>query len=149
MFKNLRNDQSLDDAIALLKSESHPEVLSESSRAAIFELARRPLGGIESLSFLFPRAQKLVTAVSFPLVVTVALLFSLPSSLGPERHTAKLLASKDDGNVVFTVANGRSHHRVFKSTDPTRFGAKEVQAVEGRFLDHADNGIELVFYRVE
>lgn len=143
------SERNLDDAISALKSELPGEALSESSRATIFDAARRSFGVFESLAFFFPRSRTIVLAVSFPLVLTLTLLFSLPHSVTPGRHPVKITASKDDGNVVFTVANGRSEHRVFKSTDPARFGAKEVPVVRGRFSDRSDNGLELVFYRVD
>jgi len=155
MFKNFRNEQSrmseneLNLAIDALRSELRGEALSESSRSVIFEQARRPLRVFESLAFLFPRSQAILIAVSVPLVLTLAMLFSLPRSIAPGPQFEKLVAAKDDGNVVFTVANGRSEHRVFKSTDPSRFGAKEIPAVGGRFSDVADSGVELVFYRVD
>jgi hypothetical protein len=155
MFKNFKNEHShaaetlLDDAIGALKSELHGEVLSSASRAVIFEEARRPLRVFESLAFLFPRSQAILIAVSVPLVLTLALLFSLPHSLAPGQQFEKIVAAKDDGNVVFTVAAGNGPHRVFASTDPARFGAKEIPAVGGRFSDRAESGVELVFYRVD
>jgi hypothetical protein len=155
MFDNLKNEQSqqseslLNDAIGALKSEMRGEVLSSSSRAVIFDQVRRPLGVFESLAFLFPRSQAILIAVSVPLALTLALLFSLPHSLAPGRQFERIVAAKDDGNVVFTVANGNGQHRVFASTDPARFGAKEIPAVGGRFSDRAESGVELVFYRVD
>jgi hypothetical protein len=155
MFKNSNNEQSLttetllDDAIGALKSELRGEVLSGSSRALIFDQARRPLGVFESLAFLFPRSQAILIAVSVPLVLTLALLFSLPHSFAPGQQFEKIVAAKDDGNVVFTVANGTGQHRVFASTDPARFGAKEIPALGGRFSDRKESGVELVFYRVD
>jgi hypothetical protein len=155
MFKNFKNEQSrisetlLDDAIGALKSELRGEVLSESSRAIIFDQARRPSGVFESLAFLFPRSQTILIAVSVPLVLTLALLFSLPHSLAPGPQFEKIVAAKDDGNVVFTVASESGQHRVFASTDPARFGAKEIPAVGGRFSDRQESGVELVFYRVD
>jgi hypothetical protein len=155
MFRNLKNEQSrmselgLDEAIGLLKTEMCSEALSESSRAVIFEQARRPFRVFESLAFFFPRTQSILIAVSVPLVLTLALLFSLPHSIAPGQQFEKIVAAKDDGNVVFTVANGSNDHRVFMSTDPARFGAKEIPAVGGRFSDRAESGVELVFYRVD
>jgi hypothetical protein len=155
MFKNLNKEQSqisdalLDDAIKGLKSELAGESLSGASRAVIFDRARRPSGVFESLAFLFPRPQGILFAVSVPLVLTLALLFSLPHSLAPGRPFERILAAKDDGNVVFTVASGGGRHRVFASTDPSRFGAKEIPAVGGRFSDLQESGVELVFYRVD
>jgi len=155
MFNNLNNEQSrisdsgLDEAIGALRLELRDEVLSESSRASIFDHAKRPFRVFESLAYLFPRSQAMAVAVAVPLVLTLAMLFSLPHSIAPGQQFEKILAAKDDGNVVFTVANGGNAHRVFKSTDPTRFGVKEIPAVDGRFSDLAENGVELVFYRVD
>ena len=155
MFNNYRNRQfqiserTLDDAISGLKSELRGEFLSEASRATIFEDARRPIRVFESWARLFPQPRPLLIGVSFSLVLMLALLFAQPYSIAPGQHPAKILASKDGGNVVFTVTNGRRDHHVYKSTDPARFGVKEVPESGGRFSDQADNGIELVFYRVE
>ena len=143
------SEKSLEDAIALLKSELHDEALSEASRAIIFDGARRPFRAFESLAFLFPGTRTFVIAVSFPLVVALVVLLYLPHPIVPGGSPAKIAASKDDVNVVFTIADGRKHHRVFKSTDPARFGAKEVPVVGGRFSDRSENGLELVFYRVD
>ena len=140
-------EQILDKSVEGLKAESSSGVLSESARALIFDDMRRPVGRFEALAFLFPHV-RVATALAFPLVLTLGLLLSLPSSIAPGRQP-KIAAYKDNGNVVFTVANGHKEHKVFKSTDPTRFGVKEVQQVRGRFADSADNGIELVFYRVD
>lgn len=146
------SDGSLDEAIALLRSELALDVLSAASRGTIFEQARRPAGALESLAASIPRAWTLALAASFPLAVTLALLLPLqrPPLMGKNSiDFPRIIASKDDGNVVFTVANGRSDHHVFKSTDPARFGAKEVKEVGGRFEDPTNNGVELVFYRVD
>lgn len=140
-------ERMLEEAIKGLRAEQASEVLSEPARARIFDGMRRPLGKFEALAFLFPQA-RVAAAVAFPLVLTLALLLSLPGSIAPGRQP-KIVAYKDSGNVVFTVANGHKDHRVFKSTDPTRFGVKEVPGVGGRFSDRADNGIDLVFYRVD
>ena len=140
-------ERILDSAIEDLKAESFSEVLSESARSRIFDGMRRPVGTFEALAFLFPHV-RVAAAVAFPLVLTLALLLSVPSSFAPGRQP-KIVAYKDNGNVVFTVAKGHRDHRVFKSTDPTRFGVKEVPEVGGRFADRADNGIDLVFYRVD
>jgi hypothetical protein len=142
------SEMHLNDAIRSLKSNLRSEALSEASRARIFDAARQPLGRFEALAFLFPQARTVAAALAFPLVLTMALLLSLPSPIAPGRQ-AKIVATKNGENVVFTVANGHKEHRVFKSTDPTRFGVKEVPEVGGRFSDRADNGVELVFYRVD
>jgi len=155
MFRKFKNEQSrmaetsLDQAIGALRSELRNEILSESSRAVIFDEARRPFRVFESLALLFPRSQAILIAVSVPLVLTLALLFSMPHSIAPGSQFEKIVAAKDGGEVVFTVADGNSAHRVFKSTDPAKFGAKEVPAVGGRFADRTENGVELVFYRVD
>ena len=73
------SEQGLDDAIALLKAGFRAETLSDAARSTIFDAARRPLGKFEALAFLFPQTRILATAVAIPLVLTLALLFSLPS----------------------------------------------------------------------
>ena len=142
-------EMNLEQAIGALRSELRNEVLSESSRAAIFDEARRPFRVFESLALLFTRSQAILIAVSVPLVLTLALLFSMPHSIAPGSQFEKIVAAKEGGDVVFTVVDGNSAHRVFKSTDPAKFGAKEIPAVGGRFEDRANNGVELVFYRVD
>jgi len=155
MFNNYKNsprrvsERYLDDAISGLKSELHGSVLSESARATIFSGATRPLALWESLALLLPRPRPILIAISVPLVLTLALVLSQPRPIAPEQSPAKILASKEDGKVVFTVGNGRRDHHVYKSTDPARFGVKEVPESGGRFSDQMENGIELVFYRVE
>lgn len=141
------SERILDNAIEDLKAELSSETLSGSARTRIFDEMRRPLGRFEALAFLFPHV-RVASALAVPLALTLALLLSLPGSIAPGRQP-KVVAYKDNGNVVFTVANGHKDHRIFKSTDPTRFGAKEVQEVGGRFSDRTNNGIELVFYRVD
>lgn len=62
----------------------------------------------------------------------------------------RVLASKTDGEVVFTIANGKRAHTVYKSNDPSEFGSSSrIPVRDGAFRDVVDDGSGLVFYRID
>jgi hypothetical protein len=51
---------------------------------------------------------------------------------------------------VFSIANGRSEHRVAKSGRPDRFERGDrVDPDAGAFVDRLDAGSRIVFYRID
>ena len=82
-------------------------------------------------------------------LLVVASMLPHESDLG-RRGPAFVGAEKIGGAVVFTIADGRDPHRVVKSTDAARFNQAAFQNVtEGRFLDRANSGPVVVFYRID
>jgi len=69
-----------------------------------------------------------------------------PTNHGP----LTVRAAKNGDEVVFTIANGGRAHRVFKSSVPTNFDPSTAVTVrDGSFRDSADDGSDLVFYRID
>ena len=70
-----------------------------------------------------------------------------------DRHpssVARLSAAKVDGQVVFTLANGRKDHVVHRSSDPQGLdNASALKMAGNRFTDEAAGGPNLVFYRID
>lgn len=98
---------------------------------------------------LFTPWARLVAAGVLPLLVVGALLAVVgPPSPQPEGVTVE--TDKAGDFVVFTIANGDRVHYVTKSTRPDRFDRSTAIPVrDGEFLDRADSGQELVFYRID
>jgi hypothetical protein len=139
----------LDDALAAWRGESKDETLSGAARAALFTEVRSMSEGREA-AFVpaLTRAWRWAFLGSVP-VVAIASALMVAGSHKPVT-AAHLSAAKVDGQVVFTLANGKTTHMVYRSTDPQAFDKTSAVKMAGnRFSDEATGGPNLVFYRID
>jgi len=137
-------DALLDRAIRSIHTAAvveAPERLSPAVRAAIIEAAMTPMPAQP------PQKAWLVGAFGAVFTVTAALLVL---GGGDElNRPLKIQAAKAGSEVVFTISNGKRVHRVIKSTDVERFSAAAMTVEDGRFVDRAESGPVLVFYKID
>ena len=63
---------------------------------------------------------------------------------------AQVRVAKHGDRVVFTIANGDRAHSVYESTDPNRFDSSgRLSTTAGSFVIRADEGADLVFYKID
>jgi hypothetical protein len=140
----------LDEALAVWRESNSDEALSPSARTALFDEVRA-LSGATQAPFVpsLTRAWRWAFLGSVP---TVALLAAL-MIVGGDRSTASaapLAAAKVSGQVVFTLANGKSDHLVYRSTHPQSFDrTAAVKMARNRYSEKATGGPNLVFYRID
>lgn len=126
-----------------LSAESWERILSlAAATPARFEKALKPL---------FVPAFRLAVAACAPVVVAAAVgAVVFLNRSGSGEGAAALRAQKVGDQVVFTIANGKSVHYVYRSTDPGRFDPSSAVRVEGgQFAERATNSPGIVFYRIE
>ncbi len=62
----------------------------------------------------------------------------------------RIQVSKEGGEVVFLIANGKPSHQVYKSDAPYGFRSSAPQQTRnGRYRDGLSGGPDLIFYRIE
>ena len=145
-----RKNDILTDALAAWREGSQDETLSGAARTALFDEVRALEQGREA-SFVpsLTRAWRWAFLGSVPVVAIAAALLVGGDHQVPTT-TARLSAAKVDGQVVFTLANGRSQHTVYSSTDPRSFSPSTGVKMSGnRFTEEATGGPNLVFYRID
>jgi len=145
----------LDEAVVRWRAAEAPrEQLQRTSRARILESvgrteAPRPLGPL-----FFP-VGRLALAGALPLVVLTLMLGFLVTGgpgLAPvgEAGIPSVQVSKDGSEVIFTIANGQTTHRVYRSGAPDRFDETPTFTTsDGAFVDRLEGGPDLVFYRID
>jgi hypothetical protein len=84
-------------------------------------------------------------AAAVPVVLTAAVVW-VGRQGEPPRDTLRIEASKQGGDVVFTITNGEGTHQVRKSDAPNE---RIVVRNGGSFRDDASGGPDLVFYRID
>jgi hypothetical protein len=139
----------LDEALDAWRANADDEALSGAARTALFDSVRAS-DGADQAPFLsgLTRAWRWVFLGSVPVVALSAVLFIA----GDHRPAtgSRLAASKIDGQVVFTLANGRAEHLVYRSTDPQTLNrAAAVRMAQNRYSENATGGPTLVFYRID
>ena len=155
MFSNSKNsDATLNAAIAALRSQaqSTDPVLTDSCRATILDNALNPQISLKPETALFLPMRRWVLAGVLPVMAVVAVVAVAPFvHLGQTASVpGSLTVSKHDGDVVFTLANGKRQHTITRSTVPNRFDpASAVRMKDGSFVDNAGDGAGLVFYRID
>jgi hypothetical protein len=140
----------LTEAVAAWRSESSDETLSGAARTALFDEVRAMQQGREA-AFVpsLTRAWRWAFLGSVPVVAIAAALLVAGDHESPVT-AARLSAAKIDGQVVFTLANGRSDHQVCSSTDPRTFNTSNAVKMAGnRYAEDATGGPNLVFYRID
>ena len=142
----------LDRAIdALRESGTEGSGLSDVTRAKIVQAAWAEASDrAAAYRPTFQPLRWLTIAGVVPVVLlVVGSMVPREADLG-RRGPAFVGAEKIGGAVVFTIADGRGPHRVVKSTDAARFNQAASQRVtESRFLDRANSGPVVVFYRID
>jgi hypothetical protein len=146
-----RKNDILDDALAAWRSTHQEETLSGAARTALFDEVRSIGDGQEEMSFVpaLTRAWRWAFLGSVPVIAIAAVLISAGDH-HPVSVMSRLSATKVDGQVVFTLANGGTNHMVYRSTDPQEFRKSSAVKMAGnRFTDETTGGPNLVFYRID
>ena len=144
-----RNQDILNDALAAWKAAERPETLSDGTRSALFDEVRS-IGSGRDAAYVpaVSRVWRWAFLGALPLVGMAAVLIVAGGQ--HSAHSPRLTASKVDGQVVFTLANGKTTHMVYRSTRPDGFdGASGVKMSGNRYSDEATGGPNLVFYRID
>ena len=124
------------------------ESLPENRKAVLFNQIRQEADRSAYVP-LAVRGWRWAFAGSLPVLATAALLLAFGDRT-PQAHMARLSAEKVDGQVVFTLANGKARHVVYASTDPRSFRDATVEPLQANsFKVDADGGPNLVFYRID
>ena len=140
-------DDLFQEARRAWKAVTPQESLPEARKAALFNEIRR-----ESEAAYVPllvRGWRWAFVGSLPVLAIASVLIfagnqSTPTSL------AQLSVSKVDGQVVFTLANGREDYVVRSAADPRSLGASDAEPLHNNtFTVDANEGPALVFYRID
>lgn len=142
-------EETLDRAIAVWKAAPVAERLSDEVRRSIL---RETLENLEAqpVPTRLRSAAWRILAGALP-VAAIGLLAVVLVDRGVEpTHALRVRATKAGGEVIFSIANGRNDHSVYKSSVPNKFGASaQLQVRGGSFRDTVDDDSGLVFYRIE
>ena len=141
---------NLDDAIAAWRRDARDESLSDGARTALFSEVRTSDGASDG-AFVpaVTRAWRWAFLGSVPVVALAAVLVMV-GDRGRTLSTPQLTAAKVQGQLVFTLSNGKTDHLVYRSTDPQSFDrASAVKMARNRYTENATGGPALVFYRID
>ncbi len=132
-----------------LSSRARSRIVAEAMRPASARRAMPPL----SAPFLPFSRWALGAAVPAAILAVVLGVWSGPDGqlqmAGMDAET-RIQVSKDGGDVVFLIANGKASHQVYKSDAPYGFRSSAPQETQnGRYRDGLSGGPDLVFYRIE
>ena len=147
-----RNDNLpdiLDRAVAAWRAGSTDESLSGSARSSLFDEVRG-MGDSADAAFVpaVTRAWRWAFLGSVPVVALGFML--MVAGDRPHVSPSRLSAAKVNGQVVFTLANGRTDHVICRSTDPQSFNRDgTVKMARNRYSENATGGPNLVFYRID
>jgi hypothetical protein len=141
----------LDDALAAWRETSLDETLTGPARTALFSEVCA-LGHETSEGFVpsVTRAWRWAILGSVPVVAIATVLLvtgerSRHGVAGPQ-----LSAAKVNGQLVFTLDNGKTDHLIYRSSDPQSFDrASAVKMARNRYTEDATGGPTLVFYRID
>jgi hypothetical protein len=138
---------------------SREDRLSDSARAEVFRsvLEGETPGRIRRhLRSLFLPGARIAVASAVPVALIVGILgfgdFSrVEQPMGDiaQQTSPRISVSKENGEVVFIIANGTTGHRVTRTAadDPT--SASAVTTTDGTYRDGLTGGPDLVFYRID
>ena len=146
-----RNNKILDDALAAWRETSKDETLSGSARTALFsEVQSMGDGSNEAFVPGLTRAWRWAFLGSVPVVALTAVLMVAGDNGTPIGTSPQLSAAKVHGQLVFTLANGKTEHLIYRSTDPQTFDrSAAVKMPRNRYTEDATGGPTLVFYRID
>ena len=144
----------LERALAAWKAdEALPETLSDAARRAILAEASRPAKAprrLEGFADLFVPARRIALAAALPtLLLAVVLVAGLPGFRPGTEAPKQIEARKSGGEVVFLIANGKTVHRVVRTTRPDSGSGDVFTTTDGRYEDRLESEATLVFYRFE
>jgi hypothetical protein len=143
-----RND-ILNDAVAAWRESTRDEALSGSSRTALFDDVRS-LGKGAQAPFVpsVTRAWRWAFLGSLP-VVALASMLMIGGDHRPD-VSGRLTASKVNGHLVFTLANGKTDHVIYRSTNPESFDRlAPIKMSQNTYNEVVTGGPTLVFYRID
>lgn len=160
MGKQSQNDP-LADALSRWRQQTaeqnQAEGLSTTARAEIFRVVLEgatPGRVRRHLRSLFLPGARIALASAVPVALVVGILGfegADPMPVGDIAQQAppKISVLKENGEVVFIIANGTTGHRVTRTSadDPT--SASAVTTTDGTYRDGLTGGPDLVFYRIE
>jgi hypothetical protein len=139
-------------ALTTWKNETQPnETLTREARGRILSGAFESLSESHAPAPLFSPVPRRIVAGTLPAVLALVVVAVFADRVGdPVRPASKLRVGKAGDEVVFTIANGGTPHRVYKSSLPNNFHGAELIVVEdGAFRDRVQNGSDLTFYRID
>lgn len=145
------NDDRIQAAMKAWNDVTPQESLPQDKKAVLFNEIRR-IGDEARESAYVPllvRGWRWAFVGSLPVLAIAAVL--IVAGDPNDRHAmARLTAEKVDGQVVFTLANGKARHIVYSSTDPSSVDVSSAKPLSGnRFSVDANEGPALVFYRID
>jgi hypothetical protein len=148
---DMRKHDILDEALTAWRETSREETLSESARSGLFNEIRSSAGSTaDAFVPSVTRAWRWAFLGSVPVVALAAVLMLAGDHGRRLVGGQRLSASKVDGQVVFTLANGKTDHMIYRSTDPQSFDrADAVKMSRNRYTENATGGPALVFYRID
>ncbi len=124
-------------------------IVSESLRPTS---ARRAMPALSSPFLPFSR-WALGAAVPAMILAVLLGIWAEPRPSGQFAATdvyTVIQVSKEGGDVVFLIANGKPSHQVYKSDAPYGFRSNSPQQTrDGQYRDGLSGGPDLVFYRIE
>jgi hypothetical protein len=146
-----RKQDILEDALAAWRESSEEETLSGPARTALFTEVRSIGEGTEN-AFVpsLTRAWRWAFLGSVPVVALAAVLMLAGDHSRQLAISPKLSAAKVNGQLIFTLANGKTDHLIYRSTDPQTFSrSAAVKMARNRYAEDATGGPTLVFYRID
>lgn len=143
-------DPVLDRAIAQMKSSISPERLSDDVRHRILREAAAALE-VQPVPTRLRAAAWRVLAGALPVAAVGLLALVLAGRSGGKGEPAlRIRATKAGDEVIFSIANGKNTHRVYKLNSANGFGdSSRIPVHAGSFRDSVDDGSGLVFYRID
>jgi hypothetical protein len=146
-----RKQDILEDALAAWRESSRDETLSGTARTALFSEVRSIGEGTEEVFVPgLTRAWRWAFLGSVPVVALAAVLMLAGDHSRQLGVSPQLSAAKVNGQLVFTLANGKTDHMIYRSTDPQTFSqSAAVKMARNRYSEDATGGPTLVFYRID
>jgi hypothetical protein len=125
--------------------------LQAATRTRIVEAAYEARTEASGYRPLLSRIPMRILAGAVPaLAATVVILLFAERTGDPSVRPVSVRATKSGDEIVFTIANGRRAHKVYKSSVPNNFDPQSGVVVrDGAFRDAMDDGSGLVFYRID
>jgi hypothetical protein len=146
-----RTHDILDDALSAWRESPRDEALSGPARTALFTEVRS-MDADAGAAFVpsLTRVWRWAFLGSVPIVALAAVLIVAGDHGRQVGDGPQLTAAKIHGQLVFTLANGKTDHLVYRSTDPQSFDRSEpVRMAGNKYTEDATGGPALVFYRID
>ncbi len=150
-WKRERSDgENLDRAVTEWRSTPRVEErLSDAARTRIIEETIQAQE-TEPIPVRLRSAAWRVLAGALPVAAAVLLVLVFADRAGDRGTPVHVRATKTGNEVIFSIANGKRSHSVYKSSLPNSFDFSTRLAIQdGSFRDSADDASGVVFYRIE